>query len=153
MTDEAHLASIDANGLLSAREAALRGIKPMFPGGNALSRSLDVSYDLDDMVFLSFFNMGLMPKHQDARRRRPVLLKIAASVLYRSGVQVALGRANRSRTKIYKPGGALFKMDWELISGQVDVTNIHNRARYASVCDYEILVPKQVPRELILGTI
>lgn len=87
------------------------------------------------------------------RRRRPVLLKIDARILYGSGVKVALGRANRSGTKIYRPGGAFYKMDWEIITGQVDRTNIEYPWRYAAVCDYEILVPKQVPRDFILGTV
>lgn len=152
-TDHAHLSTIDEFGLLSAKEATYRNINPRFPGGNALTRSLDVSKGLDDMVFLSFFNKGLMPKHDDTRHRRPVTLAIDPRVLYLRGVQIALGRASLGSTDIYSPGGALYKMDWDIIEGLVDKNSIGYPARFNSVCDYEILIPTHVPREYILGTV
>lgn len=152
-TDAAHLLSIDVNGLLSARESIARNITPQFPGGNALTRSLDYSKGLDDKVFLSFFNKGLMPKHDDTRHRRPVTLAIDPRVLYLRGVQIALGRASLGSTDIYSPGGALYKMDWDIIEGLVDKNSIGYPARFNSVCDYEILIPTHVPREYILGTV
>lgn len=153
LTDEAHLASIEEHGLLSDRARQELGIVPAFPGGNGLTQTLDADRGLDDMVFLSFFNMGVMPKHDDARRRRRVLLKIDARALFLRGVKVALGRANRQNTKIYSAAGAFYKMDWEVISGQVNDTNvsIHQRWRLVEVCDYEVLVPSRVPIEYIIG--
>jgi hypothetical protein len=152
-TDHAHLSTIDELGLLSTKQASFRNIIPPFPGGNALTRSLDFSKGLDDMVFLSFFNKGLMPNHDDAKRRRPITLAIDPRVLYLQGVQVALGRASLRRTKIYRPGGALYKMDWDIIEGLVDENSIGYPARFNTVCDYEILIPAHVPREFILGTV
>jgi hypothetical protein len=153
LTDEAHLASIREHGLLSGRARQELGIVPAFPGGNQLSQTLDADRALDDMVFLSFFNMGVMPKHDDARRRRRILLKIDARALFLRGVKVALGRANRQSTKVYSAAGAFYKMDWEVISGEVNDTNvsIHQRWRIFEVCDYEVLVPNRVPIEYIIG--
>ncbi len=151
MTDAAHLSTIETHGLLSARRALELGVAPKYPGGNDLSRSLDASRGLDNAVFLSFFNSGLMPKHEDSRRRRPVILKIDARILYQPGVQVALGRANSANTSIYKPAGAFYKMDWDVIFGDVDGSNVHEKARVIRVYDYEVLVPDQVPPEFILG--
>jgi hypothetical protein len=44
-------------------------------------------------------------------------------------------------------------MDWEIISGEVNDTNvsIHQRWRIFEVCDYEVLVPNRVPIEYIIG--
>jgi ssDNA thymidine ADP-ribosyltransferase, DarT len=151
MQNEAHLASIEEHGLLSARAASDLGIVPDFPGGSRLTQILDADRRLDDMVFLSFFNRGVMPKHDDARLRRPVLLKIDARVLFRRGVQVALGRANRRSTMIYRAAGAYYKMDWNVIFGEADETNISERWRISQVFDYEVLVPNRVPVEYILG--
>lgn len=151
MTDEAHLASIEEHGLLSAQGARDLGIVPVFPGGSGLTRQLDADRGLDDMVFLSFFNLGVMPKHDDAWRSRPVLLKIDARVLFLRGVQVALGRANRRSTRIYSAARAYYEMDWNVIFGKVDETDIHERWRFFEVCDYEALVPNRVPLEYIIG--
>ncbi|WP_269930168.1 hypothetical protein [Aminobacter sp. HY435] len=118
---------------------------PVFPGGSGLTQQLDADRGLDDMVFLSFFNLGVMPKHNDAWRRRPVLLKIDARVLFLRGVQVALGRANRRSTRIYSAAMAYYEMDWNVIFGKVDETDIHERWRFFEVCDYEALVPNRVP--------
>lgn len=152
MTDAAHLRTLESHGLVSARRAQELGIAPRYPGGNDLTRSLDASRGLDNAVFLSFFNLGLMPKHEDNRRRQPVLLKIDARILFQPGVHVALGRANSANTTIYKPARAFYNMDWEVIFGDVDSSNIFEKARVARVYDYEVLVPDQVPVEYILGT-
>lgn len=148
-TDNAHLQSIEQHGILSAREAQARSVIPAFPGGNSLSRTLDMANNLDDMVFLSFFNRGLAPRHKDAHRRQPVTLLIAPEILYLRGVKIALGRAHNIRTDIYSSNGAYYNMDWDIISGNVDETELSYKSRYIKVCDYEILIPKTVPREYI----
>ncbi|MCV9964487.1 DUF4433 domain-containing protein [Pararhizobium sp. BT-229] len=151
MTDVAHLETIEKHGLLSARRAYALGIVPRFPGGSGLTQSLDADRGLNDMVFLSFYNLGIMPNHDDARKRRPVLLKIDPSVLMWPGVRVALGRANRSRTMICKPARAFYEMDWEVILGDVDSSQIEGRMRVLEARDYEVLVPDRVPVEYIIG--
>ncbi|MCS4088810.1 DUF4433 domain-containing protein [Rhizobium sp. BK176] len=149
VTDYAHLESIERHGLVSQRRAQELGIAPSYPGGNDLSRSLDVARGLSDMVFLSFYNLGVMPNHDDARYRRPILLKVDASVLMWPGVKVALGRANRSRTMIYKPARAFYEMDWDVILGDVDPNHPGGLARVLEARDYEVLVPDCVPVEYI----
>ena len=151
LTDATHVPTIEKHGLLSARRARELGVAPAYPGGNRLTRSLDAERGLDNVVFLSFFNQGLMPNHEDTRDRNPVLLRIDAKILLRHGVKVALGRANRSRTVICKPGRAYHAMDWEVIFGNVDREK--EKARYLGVLDYEVLVPHQLPVECILGAV
>lgn len=153
MTDEAHLDSIAEHGLLSAASAQQLGVSPARPGGNALTRSLDTDRGLDGMVFLSFYNLGLMPRHEDARFRRPVLLSIDPAVLYRPGVKVALGRANRRSTVIHGVARAFYEMDWDMILGDADENAPGQKARGLQVRDYEILVPGSVPAELIIGKV
>jgi hypothetical protein len=154
LTDEAHLASIQEHGLLSDRSRRELGVVPAHPGGSELTRALDADRSLDDMVFLSFFNLGVMPNHDDARFRRPILLKVDAGVLYFHGAKVALGRANRSRTEVCSVPAAIYQMDWEVIFGELREDNIptEKRNRLFNVYDYEVLVPKRVPVEYIIGT-
>ncbi len=40
---------------------------------------------------------------------------------------------------------AYYEMDWNVIFGKVDETDIHERWRFFEVCDYEALVPNRVP--------
>jgi hypothetical protein len=147
LTDEAHLASIEQHGLLSRRSRNALRIEPAFPtfrGGSG-------EENLDDCVYLSFFNLGVMPNHPDAHLRRPVLLKVDPNVLLMSGVQVALGRASRRSTDIYPVGRAFYEMDWPVIRGEVDENDYRERWRFFQVRDYEILVPGRVPIEYIIG--
>jgi hypothetical protein len=151
VTDERNLETIEKHGLLSVNRAKEIGVTPSYPGGSQLTRALDGNVGLDHAVFLSFFNLGLMPKYADAKQRRPVLLRIDPGILFLSGVRVALGRANRSRTNVYKPARAFYEMDWELIFGDVDMSQAEGKLRYLQVRDYEVLVPNTVPTEYILG--
>lgn len=152
-TDAANLGSISEHGLLSARAAEELGIAPVYPGGNALTQTMDAGAGLDNVVFLSFFNLGVMPKHENDRHRRRVLLKIDARILYSAGTQVALGRASRRSTNVHRAAAAFYKMDWAAIAGQVDENDLRERWRLFQVYDYEILVPNRVPPEFILGIV
>jgi hypothetical protein len=150
-TDAAHLPSIEEHGLLSCRAARELGVVPAYPGGSELTRALDARRGVDDMVFLSFFNLGKMPDHDDARFRRPVTLKVAAEVLYMRGVKVALGPANSSRTMIAGPSRAYRQMDWEVIFEDHSRIPVTERWRIVNAMNYEVLVPSRVPMEYILG--
>jgi hypothetical protein len=151
MSDESHLDSIEEHGLLSAFARHSSGIVSPLAGGNGLTQSLDADRGLSDMVFLSFFNMGVMPSHGHARRRRQVLLKIDPSVLLLDGVKVALGRANRRNTRIYSATKVGPEMDWDAILGYVDDNDLTERWRIFKARDYEVLVPTKVPAEYIVG--
>ncbi|MBY4898704.1 DarT ssDNA thymidine ADP-ribosyltransferase family protein [Cupriavidus sp. AU9028] len=148
LTDPAQALSIHEHGLLSNREASARGIYPGSPGGNALSRALDIERGVDDDVFLSFHRSVVMPK--DNRRRRWLLLRIDPDVIYEPGVRVSLGRSTRS--EIYPVMRAYHKMDWEIAySSDQTKSEYPGKGRWIEFLNYEVLVPKCVPRRFIIG--
>lgn len=151
MTDEANLGSIDKHGLLSKDEAAARSVVPAFPGGSDLTRFLDDKHGLNDVVFLGFTRQGLMPAHKDERGRRPRLLQVNPEVLLMPGVRVALGAANHRNTDVYRVARAYYEMDWEVYFGEPDKADVGTPARIRSVLNYEVLIPKCVPPEFIIG--
>lgn len=151
LADEANAESIDAHGLLSKDEAALRGISPPMTGGNGLTRALDARDSLSDHVFIAFFKAVLMPKDDSIDRlRHPMMLAIAPEVLLLKDVEVRLGRGTRAdRVGVMQ---AVYKMDWEIWERpELRANPFGGKARWNSFLNYEILVPKCVPREYILG--
>lgn len=94
-----------------------------------------------------------MPKHENARLRRPVILKVDANVLFLRGVEVALGRANLRGTEIYRAARAYYQMDWPVLLGEAGEDDLHYRQRIRQVCDYEILIPDRVPVKYISGIV
>ena len=151
VTDEANAETIDRHGLLSKDQAAALGLTPKITGGNGLTRALDSRDGLSDHVFLSFFRSVLMPKAGGGdQQRRPMVLEIDPEVIFLPGVEVRLGRGAHSvRVRAIQ---AFYKMDWE-IWDRPDLREelLGGRARWNKFLDYEILVPKRVPREYILG--
>jgi hypothetical protein len=156
VTDEAHLPLIAEYGLLSNDQREARGIQPAYPGGNELSRALDADHSLTDYVFLSFTASGVMPKHDDWRRR-PVTLGIDPAILLQYGVKIAMGRANHAGTKVYKVVGAVLSEKGidgpafeQVMNGTEDINDFRMRSRTSAVHNYEILVPQVVPPQFIV---
>jgi hypothetical protein len=150
VTDERNLRSIGEHGLLSKKEAHNR-IDPAHPGGSDLTRALDSQYLLDDYVFLGFNKVGVMPKHDDERQRRPRILHVDPNILRCRGVKIALGRANHARTEVFGVWRAVQEMDWQVFAGDYDPDDIWIRSRVHKVFNYEILVPTSVPPEYIIA--
>jgi hypothetical protein len=153
VTDRLNLPSIEERGLLSNQEAQAKGIVPAYPGGSALTRTLDDDHGLSDYVFLGFNAAGVMPGHKDERHlRRPRTLHVDPQILYRRGVKIALGRTNR-RTETFSVWRAAQEMDHEvfieMVTGRCDWGDIATW-RIKKVFDYEVLVPKRVPQEYII---
>jgi hypothetical protein len=150
-TDLANATSIEQHGLLSGDEAAARGVIPRLPGGSALTRYLDDRSGLTDYVFLSFFKSVLMPRDdKNDWKRRSRILRIDPGILYLRGVAVRLG--NTLNSPIYSSMAAVYKMDWEIWEEQDLRSNaIGGKARWNAFLSYEVLVPKCVPLEYIVG--
>lgn len=151
--DEANAASIDEHGLLSRSEAAVRGIVPFCPGGNGLTRALDEQSGLGDYVFLSFQRSILMPKDDSTDwRRRPLRLHVDPEILLQNGVLVRLGR--RRSSDVFNSMRAYYEMDWEIFfDDEMKEKAIGGgKARWNTFLDYEILIPKRVPREFLVGS-
>lgn len=151
LADETNVESIDRHGLLSRAEAAALGFYPKMMGGNGLTRYLDARDGLNDHVFISFFKTVLMPKDASIDRlRRPMVLEIAPEILFLKGVEVRLGRG----TYAVRAGAvqAFYKMDWEILERpELRKDPFGGKARWNKFLNYEVLVPKCVPREYIVG--
>lgn len=148
ITDERNLDSIKEHGLLSKRVRDATGIVSQYPGGSELTDHLNSKYRLDDQVFLSLTGQTIMPKHEDARYRRPCRLRINPEILLTRGVQVAKGAANHRDTDIYPAWRALLELDFELYFWGVD-GDIHSQGRLRRFFDTEVLVPDRVPPEFL----
>ena len=150
LADMANLPSIDEHGLLSAQEATLKGITPLLPGGSQLTQALDRQNGLADYVFLSFSKAFLMPKDDAVdRHRRPILIQVEPEILFEPGVKVGLGRGGRASR--FNAMRAFYEMDWEIGLNEQARTGTGWKARWNTFLDYEILVPKCVPRSSIIG--
>lgn len=150
LADEANATSIDRHGLLSKAEAGARGICPKMTGGNGLTRYLDARDGLSDYVFVALFKAVLMPKDDAIDRfRRPMLLEIAPEILFLRDVEVRLGRG--AYADRFKAMRAIYKMDWEIWERpELREDPFGGKARWNTFLNYEILIPKCVPREYIL---
>jgi hypothetical protein len=150
LTDWAHVASIQEHGLLSKCEADVRGVYPAHPGGNDLTRALDVQRGLLDYVFLGFDRSGVMPTNQKTdRQRRPLMLHVDPNIVFEAGVRVSLGRSTRSQN--VSTMRAFYEMDWDIILLPELRTGVGGPARWNSFLDYEILFPNCVPPHFIIG--
>lgn len=148
LTDCAHADSINEHGLLSKREASARGICPTKPGGNVLTRALDSDRGVDDDVFLSFHRGVVMPNDDD-RERQPLVLHIDPSIVFEPGVRVSLGRSTGS--EVYKVTRAFHEMDWDIFHSPEIINDFPGKGRWIAFLNYEVLVPKCVPRQFIIG--
>ncbi|WP_433704429.1 hypothetical protein [Paraburkholderia sacchari] len=153
LTDRAHVDSIKKHGLLSRCEADERGVYPLRPGGNALTRALDAQRGLQDYVFLGFHENGLMPKDGELDRfREPLMVYVDPQIVCWEGVKVSLGRSTRSN--VFDATRAYWNMDWEIFERpelRFDSSpQIRGPARWKAFFDYEVLVPKCVPPEFII---
>ena len=153
LADERNADSIYKYGLLSKAEIAARGICQSMTGGNPLTRYLDERDGLSDHVFVAFFKSVLMPKDESIDwARRPMVLAIDPQILFLDGVEVRLGRSfNAGRFRVMR---AIYEMDWEIWE-KPDLRSdlLGGKARWNTFLNYEILIPKCVPREYILGVV
>lgn len=151
LTDVVHAPSIRQHGLLSRREADARGVHPALPGGNGLTRALDVKRGLEDYVFLSFSRYVLMPKNKEVDHlRRPLMLHIHPAIIHEPGVMVSLG--GKTSSERFHAARAFYEMDWDILDYRELRTQIelHGPGRWNKFLNYEVLVPKCVPFEFIV---
>lgn len=153
VTDERNIPLIAKYGLLSKEQAEIRGVVPVYPGGDGLTRALDHDYGLWNYVFLAFHKSMIMPKQPDERWRRPRVLCVDPQVLHLPGVKIALGRANHRGTKTYYASRAVELMDREAFVGKLDRNDVVMRGRMLRALDYEVLVPTVVPPKYIVGNV
>ena len=152
-TDAANLGSILTHGLLSTEQRRIMEIEPSYRGGNSISHRADRKKGLEDYVFLSFTNKH--PLHykakNDGRLPNLVWLKICPEILLMNDVKYADNVANGNDATLTPIADAIGKIDEEVIYQRTDwnVSAIKDRLFRAKKC--EILIPRCVPLEMIIG--
>ena len=153
-TDEANFQSIAQNGLLSKQRLRELGLwPPVATGGNQLSWDLDLHRGIDPFVSLCFTrNHGMkFVAHQEGRLPNPRYLAIKPEVLLVAGTKIAFGIANANAVEILDVEEALGRLDVEILYTRTNWKDPAMGARLRAAEKFEILVPHDVPRNLITG--
>lgn len=152
-TDKANFPSIDQKGLLSKARMRQEGWWPLATGGNQLSHELDSAREIDDYVSLCFTRNHPMEylARRDGRLPDSRYLGIDPEALEISGVKIAFGVANATKTQIVTVAKALERLDTEVIYSRTDWSDPAVQERLQAAEKFEILIPGCVPRKLIAG--
>lgn len=144
-TDTRNLTSIAANGLLSRRSIATRGLEYV-PGGNRLSRDLDDHYGYDDYVHLCFRKQHGMA-HTATKSGQIAHLRwlaITPDVLTLPGVLIAPDNSVKTGVRAVPVADALPDLDLDILYDRSDWAKAGVQKRLKAAERYEILVPKAV---------
>ncbi len=152
-TDTRNLPFIKEHGLLSLAQLNRRNIQIPAAGGNQWSHDADYRMGLDRYIHLCFFNQHPMEfiAKRDGRINESVFLKINPIVLQWEGVRVTLEVANKSGTQLLTLAQAMEEIDSEIICKWTDWSNPDVQERRQIAKKYEVLVPKIIPIEFIMG--
>ncbi|WP_322889963.1 MULTISPECIES: DUF7002 family protein [unclassified Yoonia] len=152
-TDTTNLDSIRKHGLLSKAELVARNLTATRPGGNDVSRTLDEQRGIYDDVSLSFTDQHPMAHEcrKDDRHTDQVVLWINPSILLVEGVRLSLGIANAHNAVVRPISEAIDDMDIGILYSWADWRDPVIRERLTPVHRYELLVPKRVPKDFIIG--
>lgn len=150
-TDEANFTTIAQKGLLSKEQMRAQGWWPAATGGNELSHSLDDLRGISRYVSLCFTRNHPMKfvANQGGRLPSPKYLGISAEILRVPGVRVSFDVANKNGARIMDLAEAIPQIDREVIYSRTDWKDPAIRARLSTAEKMEVLVPDQVPVELI----
>lgn len=152
-TDARNLESIDKNGLLSKASMQQRNITPVAFGGNEWSHNADALKGLSDYVNLSFTRNHPMchVAHKEGRIEKSRYIAISPDVLDTAGLIIACDVVNKSDVTLYDIEEGINHLDLEVLYTRTDWTDpaIQERLRRAEKA--ELLVPKAVPPNLIVG--
>lgn len=152
-TDEANFPSIDEKGLVSKERMRSEGWWPHTTGGNKLSHDLDSRYGLDQYVSLCLTRNHPMKylAEKDGRLPNSRYLAIDPNVLQIEGTILTLGVANASSVERLPITQAIEKLDIEVLYQRTDWSDPQVQQRLRTAEKFEVLVPNNVPRDLIVG--
>ncbi len=153
-TDRSNLELIkEHHGLLSLGEAERRGIKIPVPGGNEWSHDADRRKGVHEYVHLAFVDDHpmLYRAKQEGRIPDPIWLKIKSSILLEEGVRFCSDVSNKSGVRILTAEEAIEEIDFEVLFTYMDWRDPQIQARRKAAIKSEILVPKFIPIDYILG--
>lgn len=153
-TDEANFPSISQHGLLSKEQLRTQGLwPPPATGGNELSWQLDQDRGIDPYVSLCMTRNHRMKfsAHQDGRLPNPRYLAIKPEVLQTPGTRIALGVANANNVEILPVAEAIDRLDVEVLYTRTNWNDPVINLRLRTAEKFEVLIPKAVPRDYIIG--
>lgn len=153
-TDEANFPSISARGLLSKQRMREEGWwPPLATGGNALSHDLDTRRGIDPYVSLCMTSSHRMKflAQRDGRLPNPRYLRIQPEVLKIEGTCIAFGVANANEVEILPVAEAVQKLDVEVLYERTNWSDPAVQQRLQAAEKFEVLVPHNVPIDLISG--
>lgn len=153
-TDRSNLESIERHeGLLSLRELERRGIEIPVPGGNDWSHEADRTNGLDAYVHLAFVNDHpmLFSAGREKRINDPIWIKIDATIMLQSDVRFCADVSNKSGVELLDAEEAKTEIDFEVLYMYMNWTDPEIQKRRQEAIKSEILIPKIVPIDKILG--
>jgi hypothetical protein len=153
-TDKSNLELIkEHKGLLSFGEIERRGVKIPVLGGNEWSHDADKITGVHEYVHLAFIDDHpmLYRAKQESRIPNPIWLKISSSILLGNEVRFSSEVSNKSGAAILTPEEAKEKIDFDVLFTYMDWKDPEIQMRRQAAIKSEILVPKFVPIEKILG--
>lgn len=153
-TDKSNLELIEEHhGLLSFGELEKRGIEIPVPGGNDWSHEADKRNGVHKYVHLAFVDdhpMLYLAK-QEGRIPNPIWLIINSSILTAQDVRFCSEVSNKSGAAILEAKEAKEQIDFDVLFTYMDWRDPAIQARRQAAIKSEILVPRSVPIEKILG--
>jgi len=153
-TDKSNLDSIQKNkGLLALGELERRGIGIPSPGGNEWSHDADRIKGLDEYVHLAFVDDHpmLFRAKQEERIKDPIWLKIRSEIILGATVRFCSDVSNKSGVAILDPEQAKEEIDFDVLFTYMNWRDPEIQQRRQAAIKSEILVPRLVPIDMILG--
>lgn len=153
-TDRRNLPLIETHGLLAMAELKRRALAPMATGGNEASLDIDKRTGMDEYVHLCFTRKH--PLFYLAKQRGDIVdgvyIAVSPQVLLISGTKVAVGVAIAKDVAIHPVADIMSVLDHEVIYQRTDWNDATVQTRLRNMEKSELLVPRAVIRNLLLGT-
>tara|TARA_B100000929_G_C15448239_1_gene400287 strand:+ start:261 stop:791 length:531 start_codon:yes stop_codon:yes gene_type:complete len=152
-TDLQNLPSIREHGLLSLVKMEEMGLRPPKPGGTQLSRDLDAHYRLNRYVHLCFWNQHPMEyvQKQNGHIGETKFLEINPAILRTEGA-IATKEVSIKTGAVPLPVEEMLpNLDLEVCYDKTDWKDKGVQARKQLAYKYELLIPDQVPLDMILN--
>lgn len=152
-TDTRNLPLIRESGLLSMRFQREQQRVAIAPGGNDWSQDADRRSGMDGYVHLCFFNDHPMEwiARQQGRIEQSVFLKISPQVLRSPGTMIVDTVSNRADADPKPAESMISKLDLKVIYTRTDWKDPVVQERLRTAKKYEILIPNQIAKDLIVG--
>lgn len=153
-TDISNVESIiNNNGLMSLGELQRKSISIPAPGGNQWSHDADIYKGVHEYIHLAFVDDHpmLYAAKKDGRIKNPIWLKIDSSILLDPNVRFTNEVSNKSGVQLLTPDEAREQIDFEVMFTYMDWRNPEVQARRRLALKSEILIPRHIPLNKILG--